>query len=123
MTYSRENHLENLNLEQEHDLDEELISPEAIALIARKKIIFNADSSDDRAFEDCSYLWVETDYKGALSIGQRRAYEQLLDLQQGSLYCLTSIGRLAEAQGIQPSTCWTRLSNLQSLGAIAGFKG
>lgn len=129
------NHLENLNLDLEHDdgHEEGLIDPEVIAATAREKLVFCADDGEngdspadalsERVLEDCSYIWVDPNYTGQLSPGQQRTYEILLAIQQGMVYGFTTIGRLAEAQGLKnPLACLERLGNLQSLGAIAGLK-
>jgi|GEM_PF-3366516 len=132
------NHLENFDLNLEHDDGHEdgLISAEVIEATAREKLIFCADDSSDetgrspgnpvqeRVLEDCSYIWVDPHYVGQLSPGQQRTYEILLAIQQASVYCVTTVGKLAEAQGLaNPLACCERLANLQSLGAIAGYKG
>ena len=119
-----ENHLESFNLHLEHDdgHEEGLYSPEVIEALGRKKIVLCAGDSD-RILEDCSYLWVDPDYVGQLSPGQQRLYEILVAVQQGMVYSVTTVSKLAEAQELKnPIACATRLENLQSLGAISGFK-
>jgi len=123
------NHLENFDLNLEHDDGHEdgLISAEVIEATAREKLVFCADDSDqpsDRVLEDCSYIWVDPDYVGQLSPGQQRTWEILLAIQQGTVYAVTTVGKLAEAQGLKnPLSCCERLGNLQSLGAISGYRG
>jgi len=120
------NHLENLNLWLEHDdgHDETLADHELMEETAREKLVLCSDQSSDRVIENASYLWVDPNYCGQLSPGQERCYEILLATQQGMVYAVTTIGKLAEAQGLQnPLSCYERLNNLQSLGAISGFKG
>lgn len=119
-----ENHLESFNLYLEHDEghEEGLIPSDVVEAVGRKKLVFCAADSE-RVLEDCSYIWVDTDYVGQLSPGQQRLYEILLAIHQGSLYCVTTIARLTEAQGLKnPLACDERLGNLQSLGAISGFR-
>lgn len=119
------NHLENLDLSLEHDdgHDNGLISPEVVEEVAREKLVFCTEESD-RILEDCSYVWVDSDYIGQLSPGQQRLYEILLAIQQGTVYSVTTVGKLAEAQGLKnPLACSERLGNLQSLGAISGYRG
>ena len=119
------NHLENFALHLEHDEghDEGLISQDVIDATAREKLIFCTEDSD-RVLEDCSYLWVDPHYIGQLSPGQQRLYEILLSIQQGTVYSVTTVGRLAEAQDLKnPLSCCERLGNLQSLGAISGYRG
>lgn len=123
------NHLENFDLNLEHDdgHEDSLISAEVIEATAREKLVFcsdDSDRSDEHVLEDCSYIWVDPDYVGQLSPGQQRTYEILLAIQQGAVYAVTTVGKLAEAQGLEnPLSCCERLGNLQSLGAIAGYKG
>lgn len=116
------NHLENFALHLEHDEgyeEDDLISPEVIEAIGRKKIVIGGD----RVLDDCSYIWVDLDYMGQLSPGQQKLYEILVAVQKASLYFMTNVEKLAEAQGLKnPSACAERLCNLQSLGAISGFK-
>lgn len=118
------NHLENFNLALEHDdgHNPELRDEELERETADMKLIFSDVENSDRVLEDCSYLWVDPDYVGQLSPGQERCYEILLAAQQGMVYAVTTIGKLAKAQGLEnPLSCYERLNNLQSLGAIAGF--
>ena len=127
-----ENHLESFNLYLEHDdgHEEGLYSPEVVEALGRKKLVFCAEDSDsppetlrERILEDCSYIWVDVDYLGQLSPGQQRLYEILVAVHQGMVYSVTTIAKLAEAQGLKnPIACATRLENLQSLGAISGFR-
>ena len=124
----RLNHLENLELDLEHDSGQNLEDMDEIDLkymaeVAAERIILCGDQTGDRAFEGTSYIWVDPDYNGQLSPGQWQMYELLRSLQISSDYTATSIGKLAEAQQLQnPLACSTRLENLQSLGAIHGFK-
>lgn len=118
------NHLENFNLALEHDdgHNPELRDEELERETADMKLIFSDVENSDRVLKDCSYVWVDPDYVGQLSPGQERCYEILLAAQQGMVYAVTTIGKLAEAQGLEnPLSCYERLNNLQSLGAIAGF--
>jgi hypothetical protein len=124
MTYLRHNHLENLAIEYEHDdaYDGLEIDQEVLDDIARTKLILCGDTQTG-VLEDCSYLAVDPEYQGQLSLGQRRLYEILLDFQEGSIYTVTTIGKLAQMMGLEhPMACGKRLENLQSLGAIAGLK-
>lgn len=124
MTYSRQNHLENLAIEYEHDdVYEDLeIAQAVLDEVARTKLILCGDTAQG-VLEDCSYLSIDSEYVGGMSPGQRRLYEILLALQEGSIYTVTTIGKLAEMMGLEhPLACGKRLENLQSLGAIAGLK-
>lgn len=125
MTYTRHNHPENLALDYEHDLayaDLE-IDPADLDAASRTKLIFNGDTSAG-VLEDCSYISVDPEYFGELSIGQRRLYEILLALQESAIYAVTTIGKLAQMMDLEnPLACGKRLENLQSLGAISGFRG
>lgn len=123
------NHLENLELDLEHDSGRNLeamdeIDLEIMAEVAAERIILCGDEGgSDRAFEGTSYVWVDPDYDGQLSPGQWQMYELLRSLQQAAIYTATTIGKLAEAQQLKnPLACCTRLENLQSLGAIHGLK-
>lgn len=124
MTYSRQNHLENLDIEYEHDdaYDDLGIDQTVLDDIARTKLILCGDTTTG-VLEDCCYISVDAQYVEGLSPGQRRLYEILLALQEGSIYTITTIGRLAEMMGLEhPMACGKRLENLQSLGAISGLK-
>lgn len=121
----RVNNLEGFNLHKEHDNPEsvEYIGPELIAEIAQEKVIFCSEHSEP-VLEGAHYIWVDPDYCGILSPGQRKAYEIMLEIQQRSIYCITTLGKLAAAQGLDTVLpCTERLGNLQSLGAISGFRG
>lgn len=121
--YSRENHLDQLDLDYEHDAayEDGLLEPAIADQIAQMKLVLCGDSSKG-VLEDSSYLSVDPTYAGSLSIGQRQLYEILLTLQQASVYTVTTVGKLAQMMGLQtPMACGKRLENLQSLGAISGF--
>ncbi len=123
-----ENCQENLSLYLEHDsgytpeflkdhqeVDEEL---------SRIVLVFNGgDNFEGIAGVEAYSISVETDYPWNLSPGQQKAYELLLPLQTGSVYALTTIGKLAEAMDLKciRAAC-KRLENLQSLGVIKGLK-
>lgn len=124
MTYSRQNHLENLALTYEHDdaYADLPIDPAIVEEIARIKLVLCGDTTTG-VLEDCSYIFVDPDYEGNLSPGQQRLYEVLLALQETSIYTITTLGKLAQGLGLEhPMACGKRLENLQSLGAISGFK-
>jgi hypothetical protein len=124
MTYSRFNHLDNMAIAHEHDeayadlmIDQALLND-----IARTKLILCGETQTG-VLEGCSYLLVEPQYQGQLSPGQRRLYEILLAFQEGSVYTVTTIGKLAQMMGLKhPMACGKRLENLQTLEAIAGLK-
>jgi len=124
MTYSRQNHLENLALAYEHDdaYADLPIDPAIVDEIARIKLVLCGDTTTG-VLEDCSYIYVDPDYEGSLSPGQQRLYEVLLALQETSIYTITTLGKLAQSLELEhPMACGKRLENLQSLGAISGFK-
>ncbi|MGP1386575.1 MAG: hypothetical protein ACTS2F_23655 [Thainema sp.] len=123
--YKRENHLDQLDLDYEHDAayEDSAISSAIANDIAQMKLVLCGNSSKG-PLEDCSYLSIDPTYAGALSIGQRQLYEILLTLQEASIYTVTTVGKLAQMMDLQvPMACGKRLENLQSLGAIAGFNG
>ncbi|MGP1387859.1 MAG: hypothetical protein ACTS2F_30260 [Thainema sp.] len=123
--YTRENHLDHLDLDYEYDVayQDGLITPAIADQIAQMKLVLCGNSSKG-ALEDSSYLSVDPTYTGELSVGQRQLYEILLTLQEGSVYTVTTVGKLAQMMGLQtPMACGKRLENLQSLGAISGFNG
>jgi hypothetical protein len=117
------NHQENLQLYLEHDagyqdLD---ISQEDIDGVARVKLIFNGGDRD--GLEGCFYITVDTTYSLNLSPGQQKLYEILVALQEGSVYAVTTIGKLAKAMGLEnPLSASQRLENLRLLGAISQRK-
>jgi len=121
----RHNNLDGLDLRLEYDkahtIEDEL-DAQISDNIGREKLVLCGDEGD-RTFENVSYLWVDPEYKAELSPGQREAYELLLSIQQSTVYTITTIGKLAEAQGLKsPFPCLERLVNLQSLGAIHGLR-
>lgn len=123
MTYTRINHPENLNIALEYDSAYgDLESDEEFAdLASRDKIVISGESTG--VLEDCSYVYVEPDYQGEMSMGQRELYEALLALQSASVYTVTTVGKLTTAIGLtNPLACAQRFANLQSLGAISGLK-
>ena len=124
MTYSRSNHLENMAIDYEHDdayADLE-IDQAVLDDIARTKLILSGDTQTG-VLEDCSYISVDPQYEGNLSPGQQRLYDVLRSWQEGSVYTITTIGKLAHLMGLEhPMACGKRLENLQSLGAIAGLR-
>ena len=129
MKVNRQNILSNLQTELEVNAGYETDNPELTEhlkeldrLVSLEKIVLCGETADG-AMENCSYIWVDPTYSGELSPGQRQAYEILLTLQQGTVYTLTTIGKLAEMMGLDWAlACGKRLENLQSLGAITGLK-
>jgi hypothetical protein len=120
----RVNHLENLDLDLELDSAYGAIPEDAQleAIVASQKIILSGETTDG-VLEDAHYIYVNPEYKGALSPGQWQLYELLLTMQQSAVYTLTTLARLAESMGLEWSlAAGKRLENLHSLGAIAGLK-
>lgn len=122
------NNLENLELYLEHDsgyADWEL-TPEELNEAGLPKLVFhsNAEQADDALLTGCSYISVDTTYPLNLSPGQQRLYEILVALQEGAVYTVTTVGKLATAMGLEnPLAAGKRLEHLQQLGAISGFTG
>ena len=124
MTYSRSYHLKNMAIAYEYDEAYVCLEIDQAVLddIARMKLILCGDTQTG-VLEDCSYLSVDPHYQGLLSPGQQRLYDVLRSWQEGSVYTITTIGKLAHLMGLEhPMACGKRLENLQSLGAIAGLK-
>lgn len=124
MTYSRSNHLENMAIDYEYDEAYVCLEIDQAVLddIARAKLILCGDTQTG-VLEDCSYISVDPQYQGLLSPGQQVLYDVLRSWQEGSVYTITTIGKLAHLMGLEhPMACGKRLENLQSLGAIAGLK-
>ena len=121
----RHNNLDGFNLLLEYDeahVEADELDAQIAESIGREKLILCGDEGE-RTFENVSYLWVDPDYDAELSPGQREAYELLLSIQNSTVYTITTIGRLAESQGLKnPFSCLERLANLQSLGAIHGLR-
>ena len=122
------NNLENLELYLEHDsgyMDWDL-TPAELQEAGMPKLVFNgaqADAESAAVLEGCSYIQVDANYCLNLSPGQQRLYEILVALQEGSLYAMTTVGKLAQAMGLEiPLAVSKRLEHLQSLGAISGWK-
>jgi hypothetical protein len=93
-----ENVLENLDVEYEIDsayggLEQDTALDE---IVSREKIILCGDISEG-VLPDAHYIYVDPEYRGTLSPGQRQLYELLLLMQESSVYTLTSIGKLAES--------------------------
>jgi hypothetical protein len=116
------NNLENLEIYLEHDtgyVGWEL-TPEEIEEEAMTKIVINGG---DGVLEGCYYITVDTAYALNLSPGQQKLYEILRAMQMGSVYTMTTIGKLAEAMGLlNPLAAGKRLEHLQTLGAISGLE-
>jgi hypothetical protein len=116
------NNLENLELYLEHDAGYEDLdfSPEELEEAGEPKLVFNHTKKG--VLEGCCYITVDVDYCLNLSPGQQRLYEILVALQEGAVYSVTTVGKLAEAMGLKnPLAAGKRLENLQSLKAISGF--
>lgn len=116
------NHLENLDLYLEHDegYERHALTPEELELNYDPKFVFNRTS--EGLLKGCHYLVVDSNYVGVLSPGQQRLYEILVSLQDGAVYSVTTARTLADAMGIKYNgVVLTRLSHLQSLGAVSGF--
>ena len=63
----------------------------------------SSTSQNDRAeqvLEGCSYITVDTDYHLNLSLGQQRLYEVLVALKEGSIFTVTTVGKLSCREGI-----------------------
>lgn len=128
--YTVTNDLSNLQLFLEHDSGYVGmgLTKEDLEEAARDKLVFSPQISapeDDSTpvLEGCSYIWVDPDYRLNLSPGQEKLYYILLALQESSIYTITTVGKLAEAMGlVNPFAAGKRLENLQSLGAITGFR-
>lgn len=122
-----ENCQENLCLDLEHDggysatfLNEHKDVAEEISRVV---LVFNS-GQDFQGIEGMEAYCVSVDeaYPWNLSPGQRKTYELLLPLQQGSLYAMTTVRKLADAMGLDiPWAAYKRLENLQSLGVIRGI--
>ena len=124
--YTVENNLENLELYLEHDsgyIDWDL-TPEELEAAGQRKLIFQGDCpNEETALEGCFYVRVDPNYVLNLSPGQQRLFEILVSLQEGALFTVTTIGKLAQAMGLEnPLAAGKRLENLQSLGAVSIFK-
>jgi hypothetical protein len=125
--YDVTNHLENLELYLEHDSGyaDWNLTPEDLEEAALPKLVFNGGDreDDDPVLEGCFYITVDPHYCLNLSPGQQRLYEILVALQEGSVFTVTTVGKLAKAMGLEnPLAAGKRLEHLQSLGAIAGFR-
>jgi len=122
------NNLDNLELYLEHDsgyADWEL-TPEDLAEAGLPKLVFRgeAGAAEVDVMEGCCYITVDTSYHLNLSPGQQRLYEILVALQEGAVYTVTTVGKLATALGLEnPLAAGKRLEHLQQLGAISGFHG
>ncbi|WP_204141339.1 hypothetical protein [Halomicronema sp. CCY15110] len=125
--YTTSNNLENLELYLEHDsgyVGWEL-TPEDIEEARMPKLVFHSDSADAESavLEGCSYISVDINYCLNLSPGQQKLYEILVSLQEGAVFTVTTVGKLAKAMGLDnPLAAGKRLEHLQVLGAISGFK-
>ena len=134
--YTVSNNLENLELYLEHDsgyFDWDL-TPEELEEAGMPKLVFHgvgeaspgenrAEDETEKVLEGCSYITVDTDYHLNLSPGQQRLYEILVSLQEGAVFTVTTVGKLAKAMGLEnPLAAGKRLEHLQTLGAISGFK-
>ena len=125
--YTTSNNLENLELYLEHDSGYVgcALTPEDIEEAGMPKLVFHGDSAvaESEVLEGCSYISVDTNYCLNLSPGQQKLYEILVSLQEGAVFTVTTVGKLAKAMGLEnPLAAGKRLEHLQTLGAISGFK-
>ena len=118
------NNLENLELYLEHDsgyVDWDL-TPQELEEAGMTKLVFHEKETAE-VLEGCSYISVDTNYVLNLSPGQQRLYEILVSLQEGAVFTVTTVGKLAKAMGLEnPLAAGKRLEHLQALGAISGFR-
>ena len=124
--YTTSNNLENLELYLEHDSGyaDWSLTPEDLEEAGMPKLVFHGNDADEsEVLEGCSYIKVDTNYCLNLSPGQQRLYEILVSLQEGAIFTVTTIGKLAQAMGLEnPLAAMKRLEHLQLLGAISGLK-
>ena len=125
--YTVSNNLENLELYLEHDSGyaDWALTPEDLEEAGMAKLVFHGSDADDESavLEGCSYIKVDTNYCLNLSPGQQRLYEILVSLQEGAVFTVATISKLAQAMGLEnPLAAMKRLEHLQSLGAIAGLR-
>lgn len=124
--YTTSNNLENLELYLEHDSGYVgwVLTPEDLEEAGMVKLVFHGDPADaeSEVLEGCSYIHVDTNYCLNLSPGQQKLYEILVSLQEGAVFTVTTVGKLAQAMGLEnPLAAGKRLEHLQTLGAISGF--
>lgn len=123
-----ENCQENLSIELEHDSGwaaDVLKRNQAVnEELGRIVLVFNSgDNFEGIEGIEAYCISVDEAYPWNLSPGQQKAYELLLPLQQGSVYAMTTVHKLAEAMGLTVNfAAHHRLTNLQSLGVISGLK-
>lgn len=120
------NHPENLEIYLEHDSgwwDFPLKDhPELVNDAKAHILIFNGNPENKVLGENCSYITVEPNYTGTLSLGQQKAYEVLLTLQESAIYSVTTIEKLAQSLGLEVVlAAGKRLEHLQTLKAISGL--
>ena len=127
MEITRTNVLENLNIDGDWDsAHDDLPNVEGWAEVVEQtrlhKVIL-CGSSEAGGVEGASYLWVDADYSLEMSVGQLELYRLLRDIQNSTVYTVTTVGKLMEALKLRhPSSIMVRLENLQSIDAISGLK-
>lgn len=130
MEIQRTNVLEHLDLDLEWDSahdDQPDVEGLAEVIEAGKlhKIIL-CGSSEAGGVEGASYLWVDVDYSLEMSVGQLELYRLLRDSRDcvnTAVLNVTTVEKLTKALKLR-HTCSViaRLGNLQSIGAISGFR-
>ena len=126
MEITRINHIENLELYLEHDDGWKDFPPDLldIEFDCSCRLILNASSSEKQQKQENIYcIFVEPEYDGTLSSGQRELYQALLELQQTTVYAIVIVEQLMNKLGLKtPMPVLKRLENLQYLKAISGLK-
>ncbi|MEM9949164.1 MAG: hypothetical protein AAF810_24280 [Cyanobacteria bacterium P01_D01_bin.36] len=132
--YTVSNNLENLELYLEHDSGYVgwVLTLEDIEEVEMLKLVFHGvggasgdgnQADAEKILEGCSYITVDPNYCLNLSPGQQKLYEILVSLQEGAVFTVTTVGKLAKAMGLEnPLAAMKRLEHLQTLGAISGFQ-
>lgn len=120
------NNLENLELYLEHDsgyVDWDL-TPQELEEAGMTKLVFHGSEAEaEKVLDGFIYISVDTNYTLNLSPGQQRLYEILVSLQEGAVFTVTTVGKLAKAMGLEnPLAASKRLEHLQTLGAISRFR-
>ena len=127
MQITRINHLENLNIDGEWDSahEEALEIDEFRELEAASRLdkLILCGKTDVDSTKTTWFIWVDVDYSFEMSVGQQELYKLFRDIQNSTVYTVTTVGKLMEALKLKCSfSVLNRLENLQSIGAISGFR-
>jgi hypothetical protein len=98
------------------------LDPSIVAGLGNLCLVISGTTSSGKLNGLC-YIWVNETFNQPMSKGQKDLLRVLIDYQAGAVYVITSVNLLKRAMGLKnPLSIIQRLENLQSIGAIEGFR-